>query len=119
MVCNRAGSSSECCADQACSQQAMKAESNPYLATATKMRALASVLSLGEIEILKVSGEKRVNAEMTRLQARAADSAQLSREVKQVKTEREKVKFALKTLAQHERAKLSNHMLTNYCRVQT
>jgi hypothetical protein len=43
----------------------------------------------------------------------------LRAENEQLRHEVEKWKFALQTLAKHERAKLSSHLLTNYCRQET
>ena len=73
---------------------------------------IRSVFSPGEIEIYKALGEKRVKAEVATLTARVAESKQLRAEV-------EKQKFALQILAGYERAKLSDHMLNNYCRAET
>src|SRR5205814_7511928 len=56
------------------------------------------------------------NAEIARLTAEAAEVKQLRADGEQLRGEVEKRKFALRTLAELERAKLSNRLLTNYCR---
>src|SRR5260370_9100374 len=117
MVCNRARGSAECCPNQACSREAMKTWSPSYLAIVTKQwEMLCSILSPGEIEILKVFGEKRMNAEIARLKGEREKLSALRAEVEERRSEIERRKFALRTLAAHERAKLSDHMLSNYCR---
>ena len=79
---------------------------------AARHREMCALFSPREIDVYAALGEKRVNAEIARLKAEVTKRDQLRAEV-------EKQKFALRTLAGHERAKLSTHMLTNYCRVET
>src|SRR6266853_5555711 len=120
MVCNRARGSAECCPNQAWSREAMKTGVLPYLAIISKHRArLCSILSPGEIAIYQASAEKWVNAEIARLKGESEKLAALHAGVEQLTHEVEKQKFTLQTLAAHERAKLSDHMLTNYCRLET
>src|SRR5262249_35812214 len=111
-----AANSAECCADQAWSWQGMKTLPPHLMAIAAKFsarrREMCALFSPREIEVYKALGEKWVNAEIARLKAEVTSRDQLRAEV-------EKRKFALRTLAEHERAKLSTHMLTNYCRPET
>jgi hypothetical protein len=89
----------------------------PYLAIVSKHRArLFSILSPGELAVYQASAEKRVNAEIARLKGETKKLDALRAEYEQLRHELEKRKFALRTLANHERANLSDHMLTNYCR---
>ena len=91
----------------------MRIKSPPYWAIVSKRRKrLRSILSPSELAIYQATGERRVNAEIAELKARIDQLPALCAEV-------EKQKFALRTLANHERANLSDHMLTNYCRVET
>jgi hypothetical protein len=88
-----------------------------YLAIVFKHRArLCSILSRGEIAIYQASKEKRLNAEIARLKGEIEKLPALRAEKEELCRGIEKQKFALQTLAAHERAKLSDHMLTNYCR---
>jgi hypothetical protein len=54
----------------------------------------------------------RLKGEIEKLPALRAEKEELCHEI-------EKQKFALQTLAKHDRAKLSSHLLTNYCRPET
>jgi hypothetical protein len=94
-----------------------------YLARFSKHRArLCSILSPGEIAIYQASGEKRMNAWIARLKGeieKLPALPTLRAEKEELCHEIEKEKFALQTLAKHARAKLSSHMLTNYCRPET
>ena len=84
-----------------------------YLAIVSKHRArLCSILSLGEMAVYQASAEKRVKALVASLKRDSAEARQLRVEIKWRK-------FALRQLAAHERAKLSDDMLTNYCRPET
>jgi hypothetical protein len=95
----------------------MKTEVLPYLAIVSEDRArIHSMLSPGEIAVYRVSAEKRVKAEIARLKGEIEKLPILRAKAEQLRHEIEKQEFALRTLAAHERAKLSNHMLTNYCR---
>src|SRR6516162_4211258 len=76
---------------------------------AARHREMCALFSPREIDVYTALGEKRVNAEIARLKAQVTKRDQLRAEV-------EKWKFALRRLAEHERARLSTHMLTNYCR---
>ena len=84
-----------------------------YLAIVSKHRArLCSILSLGEMAVYQASAEKRAKALIASLKRDSAEARQLRVEIKWRK-------FALRTSAAHERAKLSDDMLTNYCRPET
>ena len=74
------------------------------------------MLSPGEIAIYQASGEKRVNAWIARLKRETETLDALRAEYEQLRHEAEKRKFALRTLANHARTKLSNSLLNNYCR---
>src|SRR5256885_1016747 len=107
MVCNRTTGSVECCPNQACSREAMKTEvlRSRYLAIVSKHRArLCSILSLGEMAVYQASAEKRAKALIASLKRDSAEARQLRVEIKWRK-------FALRTFAAHERAKLSDDMI--------
>lgn len=98
----------------------MKTGVLPYLAIVSRHRArLCSILSPGETAVYQASAEKRVNAEIARLKGESEKVPALRAEVEQLRHEVEKRKFTLQTLAAHERAKLSDNMLSNYCRPET
>jgi hypothetical protein len=98
----------------------MKTGVTRYLTRFSKHRAkLCSILSPGEIAIYQASGEKRVNAWIARLKGEIEKLAALPAEKEELCHEIEKQKFALHTLAKHERAKLSSSLLNNYCRPET
>jgi hypothetical protein len=81
-----------------------------------------SILSPGEIAIYQASKEKWLNAEIVRLKGeieKLPALPTLRAEKEELCHEIEKQKFALQTLAKHERAKLSSRILTNYCRPET
>ena len=75
-------------------------------------REMCALFSPREIDVYTALLEKRVNAQIARLKAQVTRLDQLRAEI-------EKRKFALRRLAEHERARLSTHMLTNYCRPET
>jgi hypothetical protein len=75
-------------------------------------REMCALCSPREFEVYTALFEKRWNAAIAPLKAEVAKCDQLRAEI-------EKRKFALWRLAEHERAKLSTHMLTNYCRLET
>jgi hypothetical protein len=98
----------------------MKTGVTRYLARFSKHRArLCSILSPGEIAIYQAFGEKRVNAWIARLKGEIEKLDALRAEYEQLRHEVEKRKFALRTLANHERTKLSSSLLNNYCRPET
>jgi hypothetical protein len=78
-------------------------------------RRLHSTLSPNELECFRVVAENRIDAEITRLKARCAES---KRRALEAEAELETQKFALRVLADHARAKLSDSVLTNFCRAE-
>jgi hypothetical protein len=91
-----------------------------YLAIVSRYRErIWSILSPGEIAIYQASKAKWLNAEIARLKGEIQKLPTLRAEKEEICHEIEKQKFALQTLAKHERAKLSSRILTNYCRPET
>ena len=86
---------------------------------AARHREMCALFTSGELEVYKALCEKRVNAKIARLTPKATKFEELRAEREQLRAEIEKQKFALKTLANHERAKLSSSLLSNYCRPET
>jgi hypothetical protein len=98
----------------------MRIKSSPYWVTASKAwRRLSSIFSPRELAIYKATGERRLKAEIVELKARTDELPALRAEHNRLNFEVEKWNFALRMLADHERAELSDHLLTNYCRVET
>lgn len=56
--------------------------------------------------------------EIRTLQSKAVEAERLRIKLAQAEAEKEKLKFAARLLAQQERAKLSNRLLTNYCWIE-
>jgi hypothetical protein len=91
-----------------------------YLATASRnWQRLGSNLSPREFEIFQLSARRRIDALLRLESSRSNEARQLRGDLERLRTQVDKVKFSLRTLADHERAKLSDHMVTNYCTVQT
>jgi len=80
-----------------------------------RLRRLHSTCSPNEIECYHEVFRNRIDAEVTRLEARCAES---KREALKAEADLEKLKFALQTLANLALAKLSDSMLTNFCRAE-
>jgi hypothetical protein len=88
-----------------------------YLAIISKHRArINSIFSPGEMALYRAFGEKRMNAEIARLKREIEKLPALRAEVEKRRGEIELRKLVSRTLANHERAKLSDDILTNYCR---
>ena len=91
----------------------MKDAARRYIAAAIKdVERLRSILSQNEFAIYRRyirEQSNRVDADLRRL---ASEQGRLNAEI-------EKQKFAVRTLADHERAKLSGKTFTGYCWVET
>jgi hypothetical protein len=90
----------------------MKTFPPDFAAIPAKQREMVAEFSPREMEVYAALGENRVNAWIARLKAQVTRRDQLRAEL-------EKHKFVSRTLAEHERAKLSTHLFTNYCRPET
>jgi hypothetical protein len=82
-------------------------------------RRLSSILSPDELAIYQAVGVRRLNALEAELKARVDRIPELRALLEKQTIELEALRIALRSLALHERMKLSDHMLTNYCRVET
>jgi hypothetical protein len=91
----------------------------PISAWLKKETAIRKNLSPGETATRQKCYETRGEALIRQVRARWSEFEKLRAEKEELCHGIEKQKFALQTLAAHERAKLSSHMLTNYCRPET